>query len=165
MSSPELTEDSESLLLGVVNSDGMRAFSPPVFMVNNVVIRRAIGACALLFLTFITSAGCSKKPVSEAAISPPIYVSFDTEGKWLFGPVSRNASISDGRPIVPGTNHTVSVYCSAFDGKNCTLTFIENASDEERKRQLRRESRFVPLGLGYTFKIFESVDVTIRNRM
>lgn len=110
-----------------------------------------------------TLAGCSKPTVAPVAraINPPIYVSFDPEGRLLFGPVSRDYSLSDGRPVVPGTDHTVNVFCSAEEAQSCTLTFQELAVGG---RVIRETKQVVPKGVGYSFKIFDSVDVTIRNK-
>ena len=117
-------------------------------------------ALSLIVIAAITA--CSKQPVSKGSTTLPIYVSFDSQGKWLFGPISPAVSLGDGRPVVPGTDHTISVWSSPLHGNDCTLTFEEHTAGGQ---SVRAEDRVVTLGVGNTFKIFGAVDVTIRNSL
>ena len=106
--------------------------------------------------------GCSKpQNTTEKKIVPPIYVATDPKGEMLLGPISQTASLSDGR-VIPGTDHTISVFCSALTDKEATLTFQEFAPGGAL---IRETTHPVPLGMGFTFKIFDKVNVTIRNSL
>ena len=119
--------------------------------------RLLLSACLVLSLV-----ACSMpQNTTEKKITPPIYVATDPEGKMLFGPISQTASLSDGREI-PGTNHTISVFCSALTDKEATLTFQEFAPGGAL---IRETTHSVPLGLGFTFKIFDTINVAIKNSL
>jgi hypothetical protein len=122
----------------------------------------------LIFFLFMTAGtiDCSKQPSAEKKITPPIYVSFDKDGKRLFGPISQDSSLSDGNvpgPDIPGSDNIISVYCSELTHKSATLTFIEYGP--KGGPEIRKATHTVPLGLEDHFKIFDSVDVTIKNSL
>ena len=115
-----------------------------------------------IFVAAFLIIGCSKPERKTEKNTLPIYVSFDKTGARLFGPIPLNssASLSDGW-VIPGTDHTINVYGSALSSTKATLVFQEVTPTGGIVKQAEQK---ILLGLGYTFKIFDSVDVTIRNK-
>jgi hypothetical protein len=114
-----------------------------------------------MVLSILVFSGCSKTETKKAEINPPIYVSFDKEGKMLFGPISQNISLSNGEGVL-GTDHTISVFCEKLTHSEALLVFQEYTPKGSLVREAKRA---VPLGVGFTFQIFETLDVTIRNKI
>jgi hypothetical protein len=103
---------------------------------------------------------CSKpEKTTGMKITPPIYVATDPDGLMFFGPISMTDGLSNGEKVT-GTDNTISVFCSSLTDKEAILTFRESAPGGAL---IRETTHPVPLGLGFTFKIFDTVKVTIKN--
>jgi beta-lactamase regulating signal transducer with metallopeptidase domain len=125
----------------------------------------------VLSVTCLTSRKSAADEISlaaEKARPPAIYVFYPKLGVGFFGPISHEFSLSD-QSHIPGTDHTLSVWCQSFTETGVTLEFVESWPTGSSSTvpggavaepiAEKRTQKAVPIGSTASFRIFDSIDV------
>ena len=100
---------------------------------------------------------CSKQP----SVILPTYVFFDDTCKRPIGPFSSSVSFSDTF-IQKGISYRISIFCKSFTADHALVSFWQLSSTGSI---LRESVQAIRLGVSYTFKLFDTIDVTVKPTM